>query len=225
MLHDGHRAGLTCESSQILSLVEYPEIMSNPEVARLFPADVLERARKLVNSLGSTGAYTHSQGIPAVREAIARYIEERDGVPSHAGHIHLTNGASDAITRIMGCILTGPQVGVMIPIPQYPLYTALITMLDGQSVPYFLDEEADWSLQMAELERAINAARQDGVDVRAMCIINPGNPTGNCFSQDTLRSIVSFCKRQRLILLADEVYQTNVYGRHPFVSARKIAAE
>lgn len=191
----------------------------------LFPSDVVKRAQKIINSLGSTGAYTHSQGIPAVRESIARYIECRDGVPSNLNHIHLTNGASDAISRIMECILTGPNVGVMIPIPQYPLYSALITLLNGKGVSYYLDENSSWSLQMSELERAINAARTDGIDVRAMCIINPGNPTGNCFTHDTLKDIIAFCKKQRLVLLADEVYQTNVYGEKPFIAARKVAAE
>ncbi|PJF17667.1 PLP-dependent transferase [Paramicrosporidium saccamoebae] len=185
----------------------------------------MARAERIVHSIGSVGAYSHSQGILAVRETIAKYIERRDGVPAQPNSIFLTNGASDAVTRVLECIITDKNIGVMIPIPQYPLYSALTSLLNGSSVPYYLDEAGDWSLKMAELERAINEARLKNVDVRAICIINPGNPTGNCFSRDAMRDIVTFCKQNRLILLADEVYQMNVYGERPFVSARQVAFE
>jgi alanine transaminase len=66
----------------------------------------------------------------------------------------------------------------MIPIPQYPLYSATITMCGGHKVGYFLDEHANWSLHAKELERSIADAAQKGVSVRAICVINPGNPTG-----------------------------------------------
>jgi alanine transaminase len=75
------------------------------------------------------------------------------------------------------------------------------------------------------LARALDEAKNKGTDVRALCIINPGNPTGNCFSKETLQQIISFCKKNHLILLSDEVYQTNIYGDRPFISARKVAIE
>lgn len=211
----------------MMSLVEWPELLEEggESIKKLYPQDVIDKAIKLVADIGSVGSYTHSQGLPMVREAVARFIERRDGFPSHPGHVFLTNGASDAVTRILECIITSPKIGVMIPIPQYPLYSAVVTLLDGTAVPYYLDESMGWSLCCSELERSISEARQQGTDVRALCIINPGNPTGSCFSESTLKDIVAFCKRQGLILLADEVYQDNVYVAQPFFSARKAACE
>lgn len=111
----------------------------------------------------------------------------------------------------------------MIPIPQYPLYTASITLYNGKSVPYYMEEDGEWGLSMGELARALQEARAGGVDVRALVLINPGNPTGNCLSSDLLREVVSFCSENRILLIADEVYQANVYGGHRFVSARSAA--
>lgn len=65
----------------------------------------------------------------------------------------------------------------------------------------------------------------DGKEVRALCLINPGNPTGNVLSRQTLEEIVKFCKNHNMVLLADEVYQDNIYGSRPFISARKVAIE
>lgn len=211
----------------MLSLIEWPELVegTSEDGTRPYPPDVVQKASNLVACIGSTGSYTHSQGLPVIREAVARFIERRDGFPSDAKNVFLTNGASDAVTRILECIITAPNIGVMIPIPQYPLYSAVITLLNGTAVPYYLDESTNWSLPVAELERAIAEARTQGTEVRALCIINPGNPTGSCFTQDTLKEIVAFCKREGLILLADEVYQENVYASCPFVSARRVAGE
>lgn len=78
---------------------------------------------------------------------------------------------------------------------------------------------------MSELERSYNAAKMEGKAVRALCIINPGNPTGNVFSRQTLEEIVIFCKNHQMVLLADEVYQDNIYGPRSFISARKVAIE
>ncbi|KAJ2814316.1 alanine transaminase, partial [Coemansia erecta] len=104
----------------------------------------------------------------------------------------------------------------MIPIPQYPLYTATLAHLNAQAIPYYLQEESDWQLSVADLERALGEARAQGVDVRAMAVINPGNPTGGCLLEDNIADIVRFCERERLVILADEVYQTNIYtGTNP----------
>lgn len=113
----------------------------------------------------------------------------------------------------------------MVSIPQYPLYSAAISLLNGTSVPYHLCEESDWSLPVAELERSIKQAKLEGITVRALSIINPGNPTGHCYTETTLREIISFCQRHHLVLLSDEVYQMNTYGHKPFISARKVAIE
>lgn len=110
------------------------------------------------------------------------------------------------------------------PIPQYPLYSATLTLLGATPVPYYLDEDSGWSLDVASLEKTVNEARKNGTDVRALVIINPGNPTGQCLSEDNIKEIIEFCAKAKLVLLADEVYQTNIYEpeQRPFVSFKKV---
>ncbi|KAI8871192.1 PLP-dependent transferase [Ramicandelaber brevisporus] len=112
----------------------------------------------------------------------------------------------------------------MIPIPQYPLYTATLSLYNARAVPYLLDETKEWGMDVAGLEHSLREARSQGTDVRALVIINPGNPTGQCLSEENMREIVKLCHRERLILLADEVYQTNIYQpeTRPFHSFKKV---
>lgn len=91
-------------------------------------------------------------------------------------------------------------------------------------MPYYLKEEQDWGLSISDLKTSLENARAKGVDVRALVIINPGNPTGQCLTEQNMREIVDFCRTERLILLADEVYQTNIYKpqQRPFHSFKKV---
>jgi alanine transaminase len=90
-----------------------------------------------------------------VRERVAKFITQRDGYECQANDIFLTAGASSGVESVLETIIANSNVGVMIPIPQYPLYTATITMKDGIAVPYHLDEDDMWGLTTDELEGAI----------------------------------------------------------------------
>ena len=103
------------------------------------------------------------------------------------------------------------NVGIMIPIPQYPLYSAGIAMNGGKAVSYFLDEASDWSMQITELQRSLDEAISNGTEVRALAVINPGNPTGQVMPYDEMKGVVQFCYDNGLVLLADEVYQENIW--------------
>ncbi|MDX1571101.1 MAG: aminotransferase class I/II-fold pyridoxal phosphate-dependent enzyme [Xanthomonadales bacterium] len=209
---------------QVLALCDYPDLLDHPEVGKLYAPDAVERARSLTADIeAGTGAYTHSQGLLRIRRDVAAFIERRDGYPAHTEDIVLTNGASSAITSVLQLLAASPRDAVLIPIPQYPIYSALIQMLDAKAVGYHLDEEDGWGLRIEELERAVAEARAHGQNPRAMVLINPGNPTGQLLESDTLAEVARFCKRHRLVLLADEVYQDNVYRRgRSFVSMRKV---
>lgn len=112
----------------------------------------------------------------------------------------------------------------MIPIPQYPIYSATLDLLGGQKVGYFLDEERKWSLDMNELERSYQQAIDEGTNVVGLVLINPGNPTGSVLDKQTVQKVVKFCSRHNLVLLADEVYQENVYDDDAvFYSAKRAA--
>lgn len=116
--------------------------------------------------------------------------------------------------------------GVMIPIPQYPIYSATIDRYGGQKVGYFLDEKNGWSMNLEELERSLKDAQDKGIDVNSFVLINPGNPTGMVLTKESIRDIVSFCSKHNLVLLADEVYQENVYDADAeFYSCKRAACE
>jgi len=116
--------------------------------------------------------------------------------------------------------------GIMIPVPQYPLYSATIELYGGSKVGYYLDEEKNWGLSISELSRSLKEAQGKGINVRALAVINPGNPTGQVLDRKNMEEIVEFCHRHRLVLLADEVYQENVYTKDkPFTSFKKVLTE
>ena len=115
----------------------------------------------------------------------------------------------------------------MIPIPQYPLYTAELALNDAKAVPYYLIEEEGWGINVDQMREALQKARSEGTDVRALVIINPGNPTGQCLPLEQMQDLVKFAYEERLVLMADEVYQTNVFDKshRPFYSFKKVAKE
>lgn len=191
---------------------------------KLYPSDAIERAKKISQFCPSIGAYSTSNGLFQVRKSVVEFIEKRDGFPSEINSIYLTNGASEGIARIMNAIISHSNVGIMIPVPQYPLYTATLSMLNGKPVEYYLDESEAWGLKLDELERALQESRLKGIEVRALVLINPGNPTGSILSVENLRELIHFCREERLIILADEVYQENIYepDRKPFESVKKV---
>ena len=105
-------------------------------------------------------------------------------------------------------LLTGPgtdkRPGVMIPIPQYPLYSASLAEYDMDQVGYYLDESRGWALDVAELERSYSAAKEK-CDIKAIVVINPGNPTGQVQNRDNIEAVIKFAAEKKLFVFADEV--------------------
>jgi alanine transaminase len=121
-------------------------------------------------------------------------------------------------------LITPPNSGILIPIPQYPLYTATLAQHSGVAIPYHLDESAEWSTSLIEIEAALEKSRKDGASAKALVVINPGNPTGALLDEATQEKLVRLCEKHSLVLLADEVYQNNLHRpyTHPFTSFKKI---
>ncbi len=201
---------------QVLSLVEWPELLENARQA--YPADVLETAAKILkDSRHGVGAYSDSKGMRFVRESVASFIERRDSrdgvaVKADPEHIFLTDGASKGVQTALRMLIASERDGIMIPIPQYPLYSATITLYGGQQAGYYLDEASGWSLSRKMLEEAYLTARGKGIVPRAICVINPGNPTGSVLSPENIAMVIDFAREHGLSILADEVYQENIYG-------------
>ncbi|GAB2280502.1 Glutamate--glyoxylate aminotransferase 2 [Dionaea muscipula] len=209
---------------QVVALCQAPFLLDDPNVGLVFPADAIARAKHYLSlTSGGLGAYSDSRGIPGVRKEIAEFIERRDGYPSDPELIYLTDGASKGVMQILNTIIRGNKDGILVPVPQYPLYSAAISLYGGSLVPYYLEESANWGLDVNNLRDAVRQARSNGITIRAMVIINPGNPTGQCLSEANLKEIIRFCDQQNLVLMADEVYQQNIYqDERPFISARKV---
>lgn len=198
---------------QVLALCSYPDLLEDNK----FPDDAKSRARRILQACGggSLGAYSVSQGIEMIRQDVAQYIERRDGgVTCDPDNIYLSTGASNAIVTMLKLLVSGEgasRTGVMISIPQYPLYSAALAELGAVQINYYLDEDHCWSLDVNELRRALQKAKTHCTP-RALCIINPGNPTGQVQSRQCIEDVIRFAAEERLFLMADEVYQDNVYA-------------
>ncbi|XP_015987378.1 alanine aminotransferase 1 isoform X3 [Rousettus aegyptiacus] len=216
---------------QVLALCAHPDLLNSPN----FPEDAKRRAEHILRACGghSLGAYSISSGIQLIREDVARYIQQRDGgISADPDNIFLSTGASNAIVvgakTVLKLLVAGEgrtRSGVLIPIPQYPLYSAALAELNAVQVDYYLDEERVWALDVAELRRALRQAREHCRPC-ALCVINPGNPTGQVQTRECIEAVIRFAFEERLFLLADEVYQDNVYAEgSQFHSFKKVLTE
>ena len=198
---------------QVIALSEYPELVERVPPGT-FPDDAVAMARRVLReSEHGLGAYTDSKGMLFVREAVADFIRARDGIAADPEAIFLTDGASKAVQAALRILIADAHDGILIPIPQYPLYSASIALLGGAQVPYHLDEASGWKISRDALESACERARADGIRVRAIVVINPGNPTGAVLDEKNVEMVLGFAREHGLSVLADEVYQENIY--HP----------
>ncbi len=217
---------------QVLSLVEYPAKIERERRLKAafagsdaidetdFISDyILDLAENFLAMMETgTGAYSESQGPAFIRDAVAAFVDRRDGVDGTAAvsanpdDIFITNGASEGVKYVIDLLLADSNDGIMIPIPQYPLYSAAIKRSGGVQVNYYPDEEDGWTFDRSVLDDAYSAAVNDRVNIKGIVVINPGNPTGAVLDEKTVQEVIAFAKEKGLAIIADEVYQDNVYG-------------
>ncbi|XP_064640800.1 alanine aminotransferase 1-like isoform X2 [Lineus longissimus] len=213
---------------QVVACATLPAVlMDSPRI----PQDAKDKASRVLDGCGgrSLGAYSNSLGIEVIRRDIAQYIAERDGHPCDYQNVFLCTGASDGIKSILKLMMTGEsgdkRAGIMIPIPQYPLYTASIAEFNAYGINYYLNEENQWGLDLPELRRALNAAKGH-CQPRAIVVINPGNPTGQVLTRKNIEEVIQFAYEEGLFIMADEVYQHNIYAEgSAFYSFKKVLME
>ncbi|XP_018392893.1 PREDICTED: alanine aminotransferase 2-like [Cyphomyrmex costatus] len=212
---------------QVLTLTVSPNLLNDPS----YPEDAKDRARMVLGNCngGSVGSYSETRGIEYIRKHVAQYIQERDGgIPCDYNNIILSNGASIGIKSFLNLFnerINDKPSGVLIPIPQYPLYSATIAEYGLAQIGYYLDEDNKWSLEVRELERALKEA-EDTCNPRVLVIINPGNPTGQVLTRKNIENVIRFAHKHHLFLLADEVYQDNIYDKNSaFHSFKKVIIE
>ena len=205
---------------EVISILEYPKLLDVKNDSSFFFSDFSkEYAEEIIKKMGSgIGAYSDSKGHYFIREAVSEFIDKRDGVnksdgvASHPDNIFLTDGASEGAKNVIELLITNKSDGIMIPIPQYPLYSATIHRCGGVQVNYYPDEENGWNLTLEVLEESYALAKSDGVNIRAIVVINPGNPTGAVLNRESINDIVRFASEKGIAIIADEVYQENTYG-------------
>lgn len=212
---------------QVVSACLMPSLLDSPNL----PDDAKARARLVLKGCkgGSLGSYSDSAGIEIIRRHVADYITKRDGgIPSSWENVVLCAGASEGIKGLLQVMTNhtgGQRNGVMVPIPQYPLYSATLAEFDLEQISYYLNESKNWALDVDELERAYTAAKEKCTP-RALVVINPGNPTGQVLPRENIEAIIKWAKTKNLFLLADEVYQHNVYADGcAFHSFKKVMSE
>src|SRR5215831_19203666 len=165
------------------------------------PEDVLN---DVVKHIGDSQGYSDARGILPARQAVAQYLDRR-GVPGvTADDVYLGNGVSELIVMSLQALLDlGDEV--LVPSPDYPLWTGAINLCGGRAVHYRCDEHADWNPDLEHLASRITDR------TRALVIINPNNPTGAVYSRGTLLGMLELARRHRLLVLTDEIYDQILY--------------
>ena len=158
----------------------------------------------VIHNLSAAQGYCDSKGLFSARKAIMQECQRLDVRNIEIDDIYLGNGVSELITMAMQALLNNGDE-VLVPAPDYPLWTAAVSLSGGTAVHYVCDEQEDWFPSICDIESKINS------NTRALLIINPNNPTGAVYSRDLLLQMIELCRKHELILFADEIYSKIVY--------------
>jgi len=159
--------------------------------------------------------YSASDGVPEAIEAV-RKDAVKSGIEPYG--IMITTGASEAIDFALSALVNRGE-NVLVPSPGYPLYNALLSRLIGEARPYLLDEDNAWQPDIDHLEKQIDE------NTRAIVIINPNNPTGAVYSEDTLRKVVELARRYNLVIFSDEIYDKLILNGQRHISTASLDKE
>jgi alanine-synthesizing transaminase len=158
----------------------------------------------VIHNLANAQGYCDSKGLYSARKAIMQECQRLKVANVEIEDIYLGNGVSELITMAMQALLNDGDE-VLIPAPDYPLWTASVSLAGGNPVHYLCDEQQDWYPSIEDMEAKITS------NTRALVIINPNNPTGAVYSKEILEDIIELARRHKLILFADEIYSKIVY--------------
>jgi alanine-synthesizing transaminase len=158
-----------------------------------------EIQQDMIRNLPSSAGYSDSKGIFAARKAVMHYTQQQGIKGVTLEDVYLGNGASELIAMAANALLNDGDE-LLLPMPDYPLWTAVTSLSGGTPVHYLCDESSGWMPDLADIRRKITPR------TKGLVIINPNNPTGALYSDELLREIVSIAREHGLVLLADEVY-------------------
>ncbi|MDR3483110.1 MAG: pyridoxal phosphate-dependent aminotransferase [Burkholderiaceae bacterium] len=175
-----------------------------------------EIVQDMIHNMQSASAYTDSKGLFAPRKAIMHYSQQKNVAGVTIDDIYLGNGASELIVMSMNALLNSGDE-VLVPAPDYPLWTAAVSLSGGKPVHYICDEQAGWMPDIDDIKGKINA------NTRAIVVINPNNPTGALYSVEVLKQIVEVARQHQLIVFADEIYDKVLYDGATHTSLASLA--
>ena len=163
-----------------------------------------EIVQDMILNMHNAAGYTDSKGMFAPRKAVMHYTQSKNISGVTIEDIYLGNGASELIVMAMnGLLNTGDEV--LVPAPDYPLWTAAVSLSGGNPVHYVCDEQAGWLPDVADMRRKITS------NTRAIVVINPNNPTGALYPREVLLDIIELARQHQLVVLADEIYDKVLY--------------
>jgi len=203
-------ARLEREGHQILKLN-----IGNPAAFGFDAPDAI--VRDMIASLPESQGYSESRGIMSARRAIASHYEVVDGFPDlDVDSIYLGNGVSELIIMTMQALLDDGDE-VLVPAPDYPLWTAAVSLAGGTAVHYRCDESTGWQPDLEDLASKVSPR------TKAILVINPNNPTGAVYGREVLEGIAGIARRHGLLLLADEIYDRILYDGAEHLSIATVA--
>lgn len=177
-----------------------------------------EIVHDIIVNIRNAQGYTDSRGLFAARKAVMQYYQNKGVKNILIEDIYIGNGVSELISLVMMALLN-PEDEVLIPSPDYPLWTTVVGLAGGSSVHYVCDESTDWQPDLEDLEAKITDK------CRAIVMINPNNPTGAVYSKETVEKIVQLAAKHKLILFSDEIYDKILYDQHEHNSAAGLSDE
>ena len=170
------------------------------------------------NAVAGSQGYSDSRGLTSARKAIMQYAQIK-GIPNvDMKDIYTGNGASELIQLALHALLNNGDE-VLVPIPDYPLWTACVNLAGGKAVHYICDEESDWLPDIADIESKITDR------TKAIVVINPNNPTGALYPRDMLEMLADVARRHNLMIMADEIYDRLVMDGEKHVSIASLAPD
>ena len=188
--------------------------IGNLAVFGLEPPD--EIVQDMIRNLSGAAGYTDSKGLFAPRKSVVHYCQEKGIKGVTVDDVYLGNGASELIVMALNALLNAEDE-VLLPAPDYPLYTAAVSLSGGRPVHYICDEQSDWFPDIADIRAKITPR------TKAIVVINPNNPTGALYPESLLREIVQVAREHNLIVMADEIYDKTLYDGHTHTSMASLA--
>ncbi len=189
----------------------------NPATFGFDAPDVI--MRDMIAALPTAQGYSTSKGIIPARRAVVTRYELVDGFPDFdVEDVFLGNGVSELITMTMQALLNDGDE-VLIPAPDYPLWTAATSLSGGKPVHYLCDEEDDWNPSIEDIRSKVTEK------TKAIVVINPNNPTGAVYSKEILQQIVDIAREHQLLILADEIYDRILYDDAEHISLATLAPD